>query len=253
MPAKKADKVKELTEENQKLVKALEIQAALNQIIMHDMKNPLFAIQGSAQMMQMTNADGAALDLQKVSARIERNSQGLLRMIRSLTGLYYLEKGELVLSPCPMDLKNIVTEITQYFQEQSACTARPAVLSFSGNLPLVFLDKALFESVLEVFFQYLYADAAGEFNIHIQGETNRSGKIKLKIHHGGLYIPRAFHQKFFQKECQMDIQKGGIKPARALGLVFCKKALIACGGDIVIEKRPKGGACFVMILPEWQT
>lgn len=249
MPADKADKLKKLAQENQALAEALELQEALNQIIMHDMKNPLFAIQGSAQMMQMANASGTELDLQKLSERIERNSRGLLRMIRSLTALHCLEKGELALSPCPVDLKKLLTEIVHYFQNQPACPPKPTLLTFPENITLIFLDRALFESVLEIFFQYIYADAASEFKVHIQGEMTGSDKIKLKIYHNGLHIPAAFHQKIFQESCQLDIKTSGIKPARALGLVFCKKALIACGGDIVIEKRSKGGICFIISLP----
>ena len=68
----------ELETKNESLVRMDKFKEDLTNLIVHDMKNPLFVIQGNLQMMSMSMQNLSAEFLKKYTKRIERSSQQLL-------------------------------------------------------------------------------------------------------------------------------------------------------------------------------
>ena len=239
MDGKMKQAYQQLKSENETLLRILETQEELAQIIMHDMKNPLFAIEGSLQMMRMMADAGQPIDSKKLLARMERGCRGLLRMITALTDLHLLEKGELPIHPSPVDLTQLIKELIDYFQTQDIHHEKHADCHFPPNLPLIFVDRTLCERTLEILLNYVYANAENEFPIIIDCQLQARQNVHLKITHAGIDIPEAFHEKIFQKSAQNELKEAGFNSARALGLVYCKQALKANGGDIMFIPTEK--------------
>jgi len=88
----------ELEEKNKALTQMDQFKEELNHLIVHDMKNPLFVIQGNLQMMEMGLGDSASDVVKKYLGRIDRSTQNLLRMVLNLIDIFKIEGGSMELN-----------------------------------------------------------------------------------------------------------------------------------------------------------
>lgn len=77
----------ELEESNRALQRMDQFKEELAHLIVHDMKNPIFVIQGNLQMMGMGLNDNISPAIKKYVDRIDRSTKGLLRMVSNLIDL----------------------------------------------------------------------------------------------------------------------------------------------------------------------
>jgi signal transduction histidine kinase len=62
-------------------------------------------------------------------------------------------------------------------------------------------------------------------------------------------IPPEYHEKIFEKFGQVEAAQKGQKRSTSLGLTFCKLAVEAHGGKIMVESRVGEGSTFRFWLP----
>ncbi|RMF61601.1 MAG: hybrid sensor histidine kinase/response regulator, partial [Calditrichaeota bacterium] len=101
---------KELETQKRMLQREDQLKKELTNLIVHDMKSPLFVIQGNLQMMNMLKESGQEINEEKYTRRIERSSRGLLRMILNLLDISRLEQQSMELTPTPIDLATVITD-----------------------------------------------------------------------------------------------------------------------------------------------
>ncbi len=77
-------------------------------------------------------------------------------------------------------------------------------------------------------------------------------QLIMKVCHDGKPIPEKFREKIFQKFAQTELKQQGFKPARGLGLIFCKMAMQAHGGDVYLSPEMAEGNCFVLQIPAYK-
>lgn len=242
-------KNKELERQKQFLIREDLLKKELTNLIVHDMKNPLFVIQGNLQMMNMQKRAGIADTDEKYTRRIERSSRGLLRMILNLLDISRLEQRRMDLEPVPTNLQKLVRETIDYFCDIPEHSAKKLQLKFDADLPEAYVDRGVFERILDNLFNYAFQNTPENGGILVRSEKNKDGQIIMRVFHEGQPIPEEFHQKIFKKFAQAELKKAGFKPARGLSLIFCKFALNAHGGDIFINPDYTNGNCFVLKIP----
>lgn len=240
---------KELERRRQILLREDLLKKELTNLIVHDMKNPLFVIQGNLQMMNMQKKTGITEGEDKYTKRIERSSRGLLRMILNLIDISRLEQKTIALEPVPIELPKLVRETIEYFCDIPENSNKKIQLKFDEELPEAYLDRDVFERVLDNLFNYVFPNTPDSHGILLKGEKGRNETISLKVYHEGKTIPPEFHEQIFKKFAQSEMKKAGFKPARGLGLIFCKFALNAHGGDIQISPKYENGNCFELTIP----
>jgi two-component system sensor histidine kinase/response regulator len=240
---------KELERRRQVLLREDLLKKELTNLIVHDMKNPLFVIQGNLQMMNMQKKTGITEGEDKYTKRIERSSRGLLRMILNLIDISRLEQKTMALEPVPIELPKLVRETIEYFCDIPENSNKKIQLKFDEDLPEAYLDRDVFERVLDNLFNYVFPNTPDSHGILVKGEKGRNDAISLKVYHEGKAIPPEFHEQIFKKFAQSDLKKAGFKPARGLGLIFCKFALNAHGGDIQVSPKYENGNCFELTIP----
>jgi DNA-binding response OmpR family regulator len=240
---------KELAKQKQILLREDMLKKELTNLIVHDMKNPLFVIQGNLQMMSLEKRAGHSNVDEKYTQRIERSSKGLLRMILNLLDISRFEQNTVDLEAIPVDLSKLVKEVVDYFSDIPENARKRVKLEMSTGLPSANLDKNVFERIFDNLFNYIYQNSPDNSTIVAMIEQKKDGYLYLKITHKGKPIPQEFHQKIFKKFAQAELRVAGFKPARGLGLIFCKFGLEAHGGDIYLEPNIKDGNCFVLKIP----
>ncbi len=230
-----------------------ELKKELTHLIIHDMKSPLFVIQGNLQMMNMMNESGQPSPDPKYTQRIERSSRGLLRMILNLLDISRLEQESMELTAAPVDLSKLLKEMIAYFLDQPQNVNKTVKLNLPESLPRAFIDKDMLERILDNLLNYIFQNTSDHAYILIEIEKAVSDFLIVKLYHEGRYIPEAYQEKIFLKYAQTELKNAGIKPARALGLIFCKMAIEASGGILQIDPEFKQGTGFIMKVPIWKT
>lgn len=240
------DKQKELEEKNLLLEKEDKLKQDLIDLIVHDMKNPLFVIQGNLQMMDMLNKLQEP-KLQKYLQRIERSTRNLLRMILNLLDISRIENNMLQLQLIHFNVIEIIKNKINAFIEIGEFEGFQLTTNFPDVPFNVELDTELFGRVIENILNFLINNSRLEGRIDIDVKAGKD-ILTCSFYHEGSVIPEQFKTKVFEKYAQIELKKAGFKPSRGLGLIFCKIALKKMGMDIVLDENVSGGNRFIITI-----
>jgi len=240
---------RELERQKQKLLREDQLKKELTNLIVHDMKNPLFVIQGNLQMMSMTQREKVPENYNIYTQRIERGSRSLLRMILNLLDISRLEQKQMEIEPVPVHLNQLINDIVFGFKDIPEHQSKSTIMKLRENISQIFVDKDLFERVLDNLFNYVFQNTPEYKNILIETEELKNFQVCLKISHDGPVIPKKFREKIFLKHAQPELKKAGFKPARGLGLIFCRLAMESMGGKIFLDQNIEERNYFVLKIP----
>ncbi len=243
---------KELERQKQILEREDLLKKELTNLIVHDMKNPLFVIQGNLQMMHMQKQAGGTEPDEKYTRRIERSSRSLLRMVLNLLDISRLEQKTMDLEPVPVDMHPLIKNTVAYFQDIPEHENKTVQLKLASGLSPAYVDKDVFERILDNLFNFVFQNTPEYMTILVTTGKTPDGFLEMRVCHDGNAIPPPFQEKVFQKFGQTDLKKAGIKPARGLGLIFCKLAMNAHGGDIWLDPEFQDGNCFILTIPTFK-
>ena len=242
-------KNRELAEKNASLLRMDKFKEDLINLIIHDMKNPLFVIQGNLQMMSMSMQNLSAEYLKKYTQRIERSSQQLLRMVVNLLDISRIEEGTIELKNEIADINLMIDEIIQRISDYPENQQKEILPSLDTDLPEITIDKSVMERVFENLINFSVTNLVEEGKVVISTSTIENKKIQFVTHDNGTQIPKNFHDKIFEKFSQAEIKNSGSRVDRALGLTFCKMAVEAHHGDMWLDLENKVGNRFIVELP----
>jgi DNA-binding response OmpR family regulator len=238
----------ELEEKNQSLLRMDMFKEDLVNLIVHDMKNPLFVIQGNLQMMSMTMNNMSAENLKKYTQRIERSSQQLLRMVINLLDISRIEEGTMVLKQDMVEFNKIVSEISQRVKEYPENDKKEFIVDLDESITEMVFDKSVVERVVENMINFASNNAGDEGKVNLTTKKLNGNKLLFKVHDTGTQIPKKFHDKIFEKLSQAEIKSDGYRVDRALGLTYCKMAVEAHKGTMYLDIENPIGNLFVIEL-----
>jgi len=241
-------KNKELEEKNQLLVKMDKFKEELNHLIVHDMKNPLFVIQGNLQMMEMGLGDDASPTVKKFLGRIDRSTQNLLRMVLNLIDVFKIEGGSIDLSLELVGLNELSEKAIQRLKDYPENEKKQLNISLVEKIPFTKLDMSIMERVMDNMLSFAAANVPPDGQIELTTFYN-DHEIGLIIHDFGTQIPVKYSESMFDKFDQVEIKNEGYRLGRGLALTFSKLAVEAHGGKLEFDTENKVGNRFVLTFP----
>lgn len=243
----------ELEKQKEALLREDLLKKELTNLIIHDMKNPLFVIQGNLQMMEMNRSVSPSESSDLYTQRIARSSRSLLRMILNLLDISRLEQKKMEIEPVPTDLNLMVNDIVESFKDIPEHQSKSVHMKMRDDLPNIFVDKEIFERVLENCFNYIFQNTPEFMSVEVETVETQKGRLQLSITHDGKAIPEEFREKIFLKNAQPELKKAGYKPARGLGLIFCRLALGVQNGKLYLDAENKEKNTFILDIPTYQS
>ncbi len=218
----------------------------------HDLKAPLTAIAGYAEILQDELADTAS---PAVRNSVQRISTGIDRMRRLIdTLLAYATARDGQLNPKPVDLQqlvaDVITERTAHLRARGE--GQPAQFPdiYTGPLPAVHADPAMIRQVLDNLIgnAIKYAMPGQSARIDIAAHQRPSDtQVRVVIADRGIGIPTTEHRHVFDA-FHRAANHGG-RPGTGLGLAICKRIINRHGGTIAVTDNPGGGTRFHFTLP----
>ncbi len=239
----------ELAEKNESLMRMDRFKEDLTNLIIHDMKNPLFVIQGNLQMMSMSMENVPPEILKKYAQRIERSSQQLLRMVVNLLDISRIEEGTIDLKNDHANINEIIDKIIERIKDYPENKNKEILVDLDSNLPELTIDRSVMGRVFENLINFSITNLVDEGKVTITTAAVDDQRIQFVTHDNGTQIPKNYHDKIFEKFSQTEIKDSGYRVDRALGLTFCKMAVEAHKGSMWLDLENKVGNKFIIELP----
>jgi two-component system sensor histidine kinase CreC len=209
----------------------------------HEMKSPLSAIMGAAELIDPSMSDK---DLQHFSANILLESQRLDGFIQRMLevarveNLSHLEKNQSV------DLNGLITAVM--VQKQIDANSKNIELAFKSEGDVCIAGN---EFMLQQVIDNLIANAIefspplGRVNILCKSQSDAA---IIEVMDEGSGIPEYALDRVFERFYSLPRPSSG-KRSSGLGLTFSKRAVELHGGSISIENRIPSGARISIHLP----
>ena len=239
----------ELAGKNDSLMRMDRFKEDLTNLIIHDMKNPLFVIQGNLQMMSMSMENVPPEILKKYTQRIERSSQQLLRMVVNLLDISRIEEETIDLKNDHADINEMIEAIIKRIKDYPENQNKEIDIDLDPDLPELVIDKSVMERVFENLINFSITNLMDEGKVTVKTLTADNQRIQFITHDSGTQIPKNYHNKIFEKFSQAEIKNSGYRVDRALGLTFCKMAVEAHKGSMWLDLENKIGNKFIIELP----
>jgi DNA-binding response OmpR family regulator len=236
----------QLAKKNETLLHMDKFKEDLTNLIVHDMKNPLFVIQGNLQMMEMTIGSLSVENIKKYSNRIERGVQQLLRMVVNLLDISRIKDGTLTLKRDIANINKMITNIVQRVREYPENANKMIQLNLDPGMGEMIVDQSVMERVIENLVSFATNNVGDGGQVVLNTEMIDSVGIRFTVHDNGTQIPKKYQDKIFDEFSQVELKNKGYRVERALGLTFCKMAIDAHEGKMWLDLDNPIGNRFIV-------
>jgi signal transduction histidine kinase len=237
----------ELVHANARLRELQRKKQDLAALVVHDLRNPLSAIQGNVELLLEDLADAddfvreSLSDCQKLAGRALFLVAGLLDVEELSEGLLHAEMQT-------VDVATVVHQSTPH--HEATIKLRGLHLDFSVPEGLsAKLDPDLIGRLVENMLDnsVRYAPRGGHVRVTAAAED---GELVIRVGNDGPAVPPAERDHIFGRYYRLEARRAGARANRGLGLYFCKLAAEAHGGTITVGETDDLSACFVLRLPQ---
>jgi len=229
-----------------RLMRVQLMKERLMAFVVHDLKNPVNAMDLHAQLV-LRDKTLSAESRHSVS-QIRSEARNLNRLILNLLDIAKADEGKLEAKRAPVDLAALVTDVLSELEPVAATKGVSLVSDLSvraleGDADLLRRTLAnLVENGVR------HTPKGGSITVT---STEADGLVCVRVRDTGPGVPQAMWDKVFDPFVQLenDPQTGRTsRGGRGLGLAFCRLAVEAHGGTIAVEDGAPG-AVFRLCLP----
>ncbi len=212
--------------------------------VVHDLKNPVSAMDLHAQsLLRDTSLAPAALHS---ATRIRSEARHLTRMIVNLLDISKADEGSLTSKPTQLELAALINEVVLDLELNAK--SRSVALSISIDLFTVALDADLMRRTFTNLIENAIRHAPQRSTVSIHAQV-RNGEFNFSVADEGRGVPEDMRSRIFDPFVQVEHTDVANRTGRGLGLTFCLRAVEAHGGKIWVEDA-KPGARFVLRIPQ---
>ena len=234
-------------EESALLAKNEQLRANLLRSISHDLRTPLTAISGNADVLlaNAENMDGESR--KKLYADIYDDSLWLINLVENLLSVTKIEDGSMKLHRSAELIDEIVHEALQHVNLRQK--GHKIVVEESEDFLLVKVDaRMIMQVVVNIVDNAIkYTPPGTEIRIR---SWQHDDNIIVDIADNGNGIPDSAKERVFESFYVVDHGVVDSRRSLGLGLSLCKTIITAHGGTIVVlDNRPQG-AIFRFTLPK---
>jgi signal transduction histidine kinase len=205
----------------------------LTAFLVHDLKNPVYAMDLHAQvLLRERDLPPAA---REAGARIRAEAKQLTRMIMNLLDISKGDEGKLVAQRAPLDVAALVRDVCA--ELGAAATAAAVRLESTLDGTNLKADPDLVRRLLTNLVENAIRHCPRDTVVRVRSERAEGG-ILLKVIDEGRGVPEEMTGRIFDPFVQVEGSPENLtRTGRGLGLAFCRVAAEAHGGRIWVEDR----------------
>ncbi len=212
--------------------------------IAHELRTPLFVLQGNTEAM----LEGVLPASKENLSTIHQETLLLSRLIEDLRTLSLAEVGQLRFKPAATDLKELSSRILEGFKAQAAANKISISLDDGAGQLAAWVDPTRTEQVIRNLLTNAlqYTPEGGGITIKI---TQDSGKLTLSVIDTGIGIPQEDLPKVFDRFYRVDRSRARSTGGSGLGLAIVKQLIEGQGGQVLADSTPGKGSAFSFTVP----
>lgn len=217
--------------------------------ISHELKTPIFAIQGFIETLLNGAIDDKHVNRQFLKKAM-RNVNRLIFLTKDLMEISKLETGELKSSIQDIYLRNVVLDVTESLQHKAQKeNVSISVDDFDKNL-LVSADRNQIKQVLINLIENAikYNRPGGSVTVGVKSYPKDDHKILVYVEDTGIGIEQKYIDRVTERFFRVDKSRSREKGGTGLGLAIVKHIMEAHGERFFIESTPNVGSTFSFTL-----
>ena len=227
-------------------------------IAAHDLRNPLGAITGYAEILieEMESLQPsvpepgarAVREAGECAGRIRETSRRMAEMVQNLLDANRIERGEMQLSLAPLDLSQTVAAVLE--TQRPRAVAKQQTLHWQNEVGAVSVlaDATVLTQVIENLISNAVKYSPAGKNIFVRLRRLQEGTL-CEVQDEGPGLSAEDQKKLFGKFARLSAKPTGGENSTGLGLSIVKKMVEAMNGRVWCESELGRGATFIVEFP----
>ena len=212
--------------------------------VSHELKTPLHAISGYAELLESGLAKPE--DVKPFAGKIRSESCRMTKLVEDIIDLTRLDAGgaDYVFEPC--DLLRIAENAVDSLQSEAA--GQSITLSLRGeSAPMSGVPRLLHSIVYNLCDNAIkYNRPGGRVDVNVAPEGE---KVVLRVSDTGVGIPKDSIDRIFERFYRVDKSRSKAVGGTGLGLSIVKHAALIEKADVRVESEPGDGSTFTVTFP----
>lgn len=220
--------------------------------VSHDLKNPIHAIDGHAQLLEEGFRGPLTEEQRESVARIRRSTRALTGLIEDLLELARAESGQLTVRLDRVVLRDVVRDAVEEHRAAAEFAGLTLVHAVDDSETILTTDPARVSQVLGNLISNAikYTPRGGRIEVSTEMRARRAGdgaaRLAIHVTDDGPGIPADKYEEIFGEFTRLQVVD---KPGTGLGLSIARRIARLLGGDVTVSGRQDGGARFTLWLP----
>lgn len=252
-----------LLTQNEQLIQLNNEKNELLGVVSHDLKNPVGAIQGMADLLRENQTSFSHQEQQKLLEEISKAAQKVFTLIHNLLHINAIESGKMPCSLVHLNLQPIAKAVVESYHHRAE--AKNIRIHFhSAELMAVIVDEIMIQQCLDnllsnaikysprgsnvwVTLEHMPAGSSLHHTPAAPVQTNNAGsRLRCAIRDQGPGFTYQDQQLLFQKFVKLSARPTGGEDSSGLGLFIVKKMVEQMNGVIWCESVYGQGATFYL-------
>lgn len=217
----------------------------------HDLKNPLFSIMVSIQMIEEMVPVGSAMTDQAANlvGIIGRQTGEMQRIIDEFLDFQAAEEGKLVLRPEKIDLNQLIRDALDLNLANATRKGQTIALELEDPMPEAQADRRRISQVISnMLSNAIKYSPTGDSKITLRTRAGEQA-IMFEVSDQGPGLAEADLPFVFNKYNQLQNVPTGGEKSSGLGLAISRQMIELHGGEIGVRNNSTKGATFWFSLP----
>jgi len=210
-------------------------------IAAHDLKNPLTAIMGYAEILSMREDQSLSRN-QLFAGKISEAAERMLHLVSDMLDINAIEEGNKGLKQEEVNLGEVVSRMVA--AHQMAADRKKIAIDFpSSHSVFVMADRQAMTQIVENFLSNAikYSPQGRTVTIKL---AHHEGTVTMEVHDEGPGLGEEDQAKLFRKFTRLTPQPTGDESSNGLGLSIVKRLAESMGGNVGCRSQLGKGSVF---------
>jgi len=208
----------------------------------HELRSPLNAILGFAQLMESDSPPPTPAQKESI-VQILQAGWHLLTLINEILDLAKVESGQVPLSEEPVSLAEIMVECQGMIEPQAQQRGIKLIFPRFDIPHFVRADRTRLKQVLINLLSNAIKYNVKQGTVEVTSTESMPGRIRVSIRDTGAGLPSVHLAQLFQPFNRLGQEAGG-EEGTGIGLVVAKRLVELMGGAIGVESTVGAGSVF---------
>jgi signal transduction histidine kinase len=233
-----------------KLERSIELRATLINGVGHDVKNPLGAAAGYADLLEEGVAGPMNEQQTEMVGRLKRLIGSALQTVSELVELARVNAGELSIERHDTNLVSTIRRIVDDHQAQAEQKSMTLTFSSPSDVLWMTTDAGRLRHVLENLLSNAlkYTPDGGTIDVAMGLIDEPRPSVRITVRDNGPGVPPELRERIFDPFYRVPSAERRVQGS-GLGLAISRRIAGLLGGTLTIGDAPGGGAELILTLP----